>query len=80
MMPGGNLRWQARVRPTAGHRECTPKMATPLDSTSIMKLVNLLVGLIMFLGWLEADPENGRHCEPQRGAVQHKRRLWNHNV
>jgi hypothetical protein len=40
----------------------------------------VLAGLIVFPGWLEADPESGRHCEPQRGAVQHKRRLRNHYV
>jgi hypothetical protein len=79
-MPGGNLRWQARVCPTTSHRECPPKMATPLDSTSMMKLVNLLAGLIVFPGWLEADSESGRQCEPQEGAVLHQRRLRDHNV
>lgn len=79
-MPGGNLRWQARIRPAAGHRGCTPKMATPLDSTSMMKLVNLLAGLIVFPGWLEANPESGRQCEPQEGAVLRKRPAEPHNV
>ena len=65
MMPGGNLRWQIRVRPTAGHRECTPKMARPLDSTSMMKLVEVHAELNVFPGWLAAS---GRHFEPQGGG------------
>jgi hypothetical protein len=57
MTAGGNLRWEARVCPTAGHRECTPNMATPLDSTSIVKPVDVLAELVVFPGWLAANPK-----------------------
>ena len=56
MTPGGNLRWQTRVRPTTCHRECTPNMATPLDSTSMMELVVVLADVNLFPGWLDAGP------------------------
>jgi hypothetical protein len=69
MMPGGNLRWQIRARPTAGHREYTPKMATPLDSTSMMKLVEVHAELNVFPGCLAAS---GRHFEPQRGLCSRR--------
>jgi hypothetical protein len=72
MTLGGNLRWQTRVRPTAGHRECTPDMATPLDSTSMMKLVVVLAEVNLFPGWLEAGPKSGRQSEPQRGLCSHQ--------
>jgi len=74
MTPAGNSRWQTRVCPT-GHRECTPNMATPLDPTSMMKFLDVLAGLIVFPGWLAANPKSGRQCEPQRGLCSRKRRL-----
>jgi hypothetical protein len=63
MMPGGNLRWQIRVRPTAGHRECTPKMATPLDSTSMMKLVEVHAELNVFPGVVGGEWSSLRTAE-----------------
>jgi hypothetical protein len=40
-------------------------MATPLDSTSMMKIVDGHAELNVFPGWLAAS---GRHFEPQRGG------------
>jgi hypothetical protein len=80
MTPGRNLPWQARVRPNAGHRECTPNMATPLDSTSMMKLVDVLAEPIVFPGWLAANPRSGRQCDPQRGLCCTRGACGSHNV